>query len=82
MSTGNPVSRKQPKVDLDITRERLTKLGLLHASDHVSQVLGVAPTLSIVSATESGGSDSLGVCRRDSDQVSETAASSTSTVLG
>ncbi len=42
MSTGNPVSRKQPKVDLDATRERLTKLGLLHASDHVNQVLAEA----------------------------------------
>jgi DNA replication protein DnaC len=42
MSTAHPVSRKQPKVDLDATREKLTKLGLLHASDHVNETLAEA----------------------------------------
>ena len=42
MSTANPVSRKQPKVDLDATREKLTKLNLLHASDHISETLAEA----------------------------------------
>jgi DNA replication protein DnaC len=39
MSAANPVSRKQPKVDLDATREKLTKLGLHHASEHISETL-------------------------------------------
>jgi DNA replication protein DnaC len=39
MSAASPVSRKQPKVDLDATREKLTKLGLHHASEHISETL-------------------------------------------
>ena len=42
MSTANPVSRKQPKVDLDATREKLGRLGLAHASEHVAETLAEA----------------------------------------
>ena len=39
---SSPVPKKAPKVDLDSTRERLTRLGLLHASEHVSETLAAA----------------------------------------
>ena len=39
---SSPVPKKAPKVDLDVTRERLTRLGLHHASDHVSETLASA----------------------------------------
>jgi DNA replication protein DnaC len=42
MTAANPVVRKGPKVDLDTTQERLTKLGLLHASEHVGETLAEA----------------------------------------
>ena len=42
MSAANPVSRKSPKVDLDTTREKLTRLGLAHASEHVGETLAEA----------------------------------------
>ncbi len=43
MSAANPVARKNaPKVDLDTTRERLTRLGLAHASEHVGETLAEA----------------------------------------
>jgi DNA replication protein DnaC len=43
MTSANPVTRKTPpKVDLDHTREHLTKLGLLHASEHVGETLAEA----------------------------------------
>jgi len=43
MSAVNPVARKNaPKVDLDTTREKLTRLGLVHASEHVGEALAEA----------------------------------------
>jgi DNA replication protein DnaC len=43
MSAANPVARKNaPKVDLDTTREKLTRLGLVHASEHVGEALAEA----------------------------------------
>ena len=43
MTASNPVARKTPpKVDLDTTREKLTKLGMLHASEHVGETLAEA----------------------------------------
>ena len=42
MTATNPVPRKAPKVDLDNTREKLTKLGMLHASEHVGETLAEA----------------------------------------
>ena len=40
--TANPVAKKGPKVDLDATREKLGRLGLLHASDHMGETLAEA----------------------------------------
>ena len=41
--TANPVAKKAaPKVDLDATREKLVRLGLLHASDHMGETLAEA----------------------------------------
>jgi len=41
--TTSPVPKKTPpKVDLDATRERLGKLGLWHASEHVAETLAEA----------------------------------------
>ncbi len=40
--TNSPVARKGPRVDLDITRDRLERLGLSHASDVLSEALGTA----------------------------------------
>jgi DNA replication protein DnaC len=42
MTTTPAVPKKAPKVDLDTTREKLTRLGLPHASDHVSETLAEA----------------------------------------
>lgn len=44
MTTPTPTaaSRKSPRVDLDTTRDRLTRLGLTHASDHVAELLARA----------------------------------------
>jgi DNA replication protein DnaC len=43
MSAANPVARKNaPKVDLDATRDKLTRLGLAHASEHVGETLAEA----------------------------------------
>ncbi len=41
--TANPVAKKAaPKVDLDATREKLGRLGLVHATDHLAGTLGDA----------------------------------------
>jgi DNA replication protein DnaC len=41
--TANPVAKKAaPKVDLDATREKLGRLGLVHATDHLAETLGDA----------------------------------------
>jgi DNA replication protein DnaC len=41
--TANPVTKKTtPKVDLDATREKLARLGLVHATDHLAETLGDA----------------------------------------
>ncbi len=41
--TANPVAKKAaPKVDLDSTREKLGRLGLVHATDHLAETLGEA----------------------------------------
>jgi len=41
--TANPVGKKTaPKVDLDATREKLGRLGLVHATDHLAETLGDA----------------------------------------
>ena len=41
--TANPVAKKAaPKVDLDATREKLGRLGLVHATDHLAETLGEA----------------------------------------
>ncbi|MGH0038485.1 MAG: IS21-like element helper ATPase IstB [Myxococcota bacterium] len=41
--TANPVTKKAaPKVDLDATREKLGRLGLAHATEHLAETLGDA----------------------------------------
>ncbi len=41
--TANPVAKKAaPKVDLDATREKLGRLGLVHATDHLAETLADA----------------------------------------
>ena len=41
--TANPVGKKTaPKVDLDATREKLGRLGLVHATDRLAETLGDA----------------------------------------
>lgn len=41
--TANPVAKKAaPKVDLDATCEKLGRLGLVHATDHLAETLGEA----------------------------------------
>ena len=40
--TANPVAKKAPKVDLDATREKLGRLGLVHASDRMGETLAEA----------------------------------------
>jgi DNA replication protein DnaC len=41
--TANPVAKTAaPKVDLDATREKLGRLGLVHATDHLAETLGDA----------------------------------------
>jgi DNA replication protein DnaC len=41
--TATPVGKKAaPKVDLDATREKLARLGLAHASDHMGETLAAA----------------------------------------
>ena len=41
--TANPVAKKTaPKVDLDATCEKLTRLGLAHATEHLAETLGDA----------------------------------------
>ena len=43
MTTATPpIPKKEPRVDLDVTRERLTKLGLAHAADLVAEHVGEA----------------------------------------
>ena len=41
--TANPVAKKAaPKVDLDATREKLGRLGLVHATERLAETLGDA----------------------------------------
>ncbi len=42
MTAGNPVPKKGGKVDLDPTRERLVRLGLHHAAEHIGEELARA----------------------------------------
>ncbi len=41
-AVGKAIGRKAPRVDLDATRDRLIRLGLLHASDSLAEALGAA----------------------------------------
>ena len=40
--TANPVAKKAaPKVDLDATREKLGRLGLVHATERLAETLAM-----------------------------------------
>ena len=41
-SPASPLPKKPPQVDLDQTRERLTKLGLGHAAERLAEQIAVA----------------------------------------